>query len=132
MTQLTHDPYLNTVKRNLQDKYYKEHHKKSKAQEATKSHDFLRQNFDLHEHINLPEGIEQLFMFTAFLLVPYTIGILFVFVLITGVHLKIIEHITLEDFPMFWAIGYEIIASLILILIFKSAINFKNTQTIHT
>ncbi|MCH9739861.1 MAG: hypothetical protein K0U38_03335, partial [Epsilonproteobacteria bacterium] len=117
---------LNTVKRNLQDKRYREKQKEKKEEHSEeKSKSFLTQEFHLSDYVNLPEGTVNILIFIAFLLIPYTVGISFIFFIVAGASLETFEGIDITEYSIYWAIGYEVIAVTLLLLIFKSAINFR-------
>ncbi len=53
------------------------------------------------------------------------IGIGFIFFIIAQANLDAFRGININEYSVFWAIGYEVIASILLLLIVKSAIRFK-------
>ncbi len=134
MRQPTHDPYLNTVHRALKEKAYRTRQLQLKAQsqeKQTQNHSFLHQRLELNELIHLPEGIGNFIFFVAFILIPYIVGVLFIFVTIAGIDLQIFKGINIQEYTIYWAIGYEVIAFFLLMLIFKSAIEFKRNRKGH-
>ncbi len=127
MNHNTHDPYLNTVQRALKEKEYKLKHLQAKEKKTLKkSKSFLLQRFSISELINLPEGTGNLLFFVAFILIPYIVGVSFIFVTIAGINVETFKRINIEEYTIYWAIGYEIIAFMLLMLIVKSAISFKD------
>ncbi len=120
MNSLTHDPYLNTVKRSLEDKRYKQ-----KYENKHKIDKFLKKNISITDYINLSEGMATVILFISFLIIPYIIGIGFIFFIIAQANLDAFRGINIDEYSVFWAIGYEVIASILLLLIVKSAIRFK-------
>jgi len=123
MEPLIHDPYLNTVKRNLEDKKYKELQEKKR----NKTDNFLKKKFEITDYINLPEGTANILFFIAFLLVPYIVGISFIFIVIARASLDTFSGMNINEYSIYWAIGYEVIASFLLFIIIKSAISFKKS-----
>jgi hypothetical protein len=127
MPNSIHDPYLNTVKRNLKDKYYK--NKKATIEKSTQkkrgSKSFLSQEIHLSDHLNLSENTTNTLLFSAFLLLPYIIGILFIFLIIARANLSTFQEIHINQYFIYWAIGYEVLASILMLVIIKSAIGFK-------
>ena len=129
----THDPYLNTVKREINDKYYKKNRKEGiihkKNQEKAKS--FLSQKVYLSDLINLPEETLNILLFIAFVLIPYMAGIAFIFILIAHANFDTFEdiniNININDYLIYWTIGYELLAFILMLWVIKSAINFKKT-----
>jgi len=125
MNSTIHDPYLNTAKRSLKDKYYKEKISIAKEQEI-KPKSFLRQNLYLSDYINLSEEMASFVGFILFALIPYLVGILFVFIVIARGSLYILQNIQIGNYFIYWSIGYELLALLLLSLIVKSAIKFRS------
>ena len=125
MNSTIHDPYLNTAKRSLKDKYYKEKISIAKEQEI-KPKSFLRQNLYLSDYINLSEEMASFVGFILFALIPYLVGILFVFIVIARGSLYILQKIQIGNYFIYWSIGYELLALFILSLIAKSAIKFRS------
>jgi len=86
----------------------------------------MQQEVDLTETpLFFPAGFEKIFLLIYFITLPYIAGLLFLFFYIAGGKPKL--FLSLNDdasFIMTWAIGYEIIAVLLLLLIAKSAISF--------
>ena len=128
----THDPYLNTIKREISDKYYK-NRKQRIENEHQKGKSFLSQKVHIHNFINLNEGTLNIVIFIAFVVIPYITGIAFIFLLIANANYKTFENINLNpsDYLIYWTIGYELLAMLLILLIIKSAISFKRTTYFH-
>ena len=124
MKTLTHDPYLNTVKRNLKDKKYKELQEKKR----NKTDNFLKKKFEITDYINLPEGVANIIFFISFLVIPYIVGITFIFIIIAKASIETFSSINIDGYPVYWSIGYEVIASLLLFIIIKSAISFRRVE----
>jgi hypothetical protein len=121
METLIHDPYLNTVKRSLEDKKYKE----LQVKKRTQVDNFLKKKFEITDYIQLPEGVANMLFFIAFLVVPYIVGISFIFIVIARASLDTFWEININEYSVYWAIGYEVIASFLLFIIIKSAITFR-------
>lgn len=91
-----------------------------------KSTKFSQQEVDLTATpLFFPEGFEKIFLAIYFVSLPYIAGLLFQFFYIadgkTELFLSLNEQ---SSFILTWAIGYEIIATLILLYIIKMAISF--------
>jgi hypothetical protein len=125
----THDPYLNTIKREIKDKYYKERkqHMSEKRDERKVSKSFLSQKVYLHDFINLPEGTLNLLLFIAFVVIPYVAGLAFIFFLIANANFDTFDDININDYLIYWIIGYELLAFILIILVIFSAIKFKKS-----
>jgi len=124
MEPLIHDPYLNTVKRSLKDKRYKELHDKK----IKNTNDFLKKKFEITDYINLPEGLANIVFFISFLIIPYIVGITFIFIIIAKASIETFSNINIDGYPVYWSIGYEVIASLLLFIIIKSAISYRRVE----
>jgi hypothetical protein len=122
----THDPYLNTVKREIKDKYYKKR-KQHMSDERKVSKSFLSQKVYLHDFINLPEGTLNLLLFIAFVVIPYVAGLAFIFFLIANANFDTFDDININDYLIYWTIGYELLAFILIILVIFSAIKFKKS-----
>jgi len=76
-----------------------------------------------------PAGMEKAFLLIYFLTLPYIAGLMFLFFYVgegkTELFLSINEE---SSFILTWAIGYEIIAALLLMYIVKMAISFSVTR----
>ena len=93
-----------------------------------KSSKFTEQDVDLTDTpLFFPKGFEKLFLGIYFVSLPYIAGLLFQFFYIadgkTELFLSLNEQ---SSFILTWVIGYEIIATIILLYIVKMAIGFAN------
>ena len=73
-----------------------------------------------------PEGFEKIFLAIYFITLPYVAGLLFLFFYVADGKKEL--FLALNDdssFFLTWAIGYEIIAGLIILWIIKRAISFS-------
>jgi len=124
----THDPYLNTAKRSLQNK---ESRKRKQKYVQKINHNnpesFLGQRIMLHNYFNLPEGLQNIVGLILFMFLPYTMGIIFIFFIIAQANIETYKKIDMSSFLLSWTIGYEVMAFLLLSLIIKSALIFKKT-----
>ncbi len=92
-----------------------------------KANSFGKQEVDLTETpLFFPQGFEKIFLALYFILLPYIAGLLFLFFYVAGGKVEL--FLSLNDqssFILTWAIGYEILATLTLLAIVKSAISFS-------
>ncbi len=75
---------------------------------------FGKRELDVSDYIIAPEGWEGLALVVYFIFIPYGVGLLFLYSFIAG---WIFSDFLILDFGstfVVWAIGYEIVASLIL------------------
>ncbi len=114
------DPYRNTIKRTLEDNQSKERRKiflKNNNNETSQT--FLDQSVELPESVNNVVGL------SIFALLPYIIGITFIFLIIAQANIETYRKTDMNSFLLAWTIGYELIAAISLLAILKSAIRFN-------
>ena len=89
---------------------------------------FTQQNVDLAETpLFFPEGFEKIFILIYFIILPYIAGLFFLFFYVAEGHIELFVSLNDESsFMLTWAIGYEIIATLIMLWIVKMSIGFAN------
>ena len=121
-----HDPYLNTAKRELVEKKNKIRKAKIEEKKKKKEKSFFSKNIVFSDYIYLPEYLQSPFLAIIFITIPYLSGLvlLYLFVYLDKIEAKLIAF-NFNYFLLTWTIGYEITASLLLLLIFKSALTFK-------
>ena len=88
---------------------------------------FLQQEVNLKSTpLYFPEGFEKIFLAMYFILLPFITGLLFLFFYISKGKYEIFSSLNQDYFFILtWAIGYEILAILILLYIIKSAFSFN-------
>jgi len=120
-----YDPYRNAVRQTLQEKEIeirkKEFIEKKNREKAKR---FLQKKVYLSDFINLPEGLANSIFFGLFVAIPYIIGIVFIFIILAKASFHTYETIE-KSFAFSWVIGYEVLASLLLLMIFKNSLNFR-------
>ena len=109
----------------LRDKSYRQSREKSREVEPKPS--FASQKVDFSDHLFIVEGYEGIFYTLYFLSVPYIVGAVFLFFFIAGGSYDNFMLLEMNAFLIVWLIGYEIVASLILIAIFISFLNYDRT-----
>lgn len=73
-----------------------------------------------------PGGMEKLFLLIYFVTLPYIAGLMFLFFYVGEGKVELFLSLNEESsFILTWAIGYEILAGLAMLLIIKSAITFS-------
>jgi hypothetical protein len=114
--ELYNDPYMQEAIIIVNEQ--RELRKKKKPKENTKNREFLLKRRTLSDF--LPAGNEDISLITIFTLVPYLTGMVFVFFVIAEASFtKLISLSKYHSFPLIWAIGYEIVAGLLLLWFFK-------------
>lgn len=121
---IIHDPYLDTVRRSLNDEKMKTRQKKIDDNPiATKG--FFSQNIDLGEYLQVPQKFEKVVALFLFITIPYAVGLVAISLFMGyGGFLAF----TTFDFHMYmlaWTVGYETIALILLFMIMKSAVGFN-------
>lgn len=117
------DPYRNTIKRTLEDKQSQERRKDFKESNKNKTEKAF-----LDKNVELPESINNVVGLSIFALLPYIIGITFIFLIIAQANIETYRNTDMNSFLLAWTIGYELIAAISLFAILKSAISFKQKQ----
>lgn len=96
-------------------------------QETQVKPSFASQNIDFSEHVFVIEGYEGIFYTVYFLSVPYITGAIFLFFFVAGGSYDNFMLLDMNAFLIVWLIGYEIVATLILIAIFISFLKYDRT-----
>jgi len=93
-----------------------------------KSSKFSQQDVDLSQTpLFFPAGYEKIFIAIYFVTLPYIVGLLFQFFYIADAKKELFLSLNEQaSFILTWAIGYEILATIILLYIVKMAISFAN------
>ena len=106
----------------LHARYEVREYEKRKKQRRKES--FGSQEIDVSDYIFSPEGWEGAMFFFYFLSIPYIVGVMFLFLFVAGANIENFLIIEFDAFFIVWAIGYEIVASMILVAIFLSYLKF--------
>ncbi|MCD6212007.1 MAG: hypothetical protein J7J02_03400 [Sulfurovum sp.] len=91
---------------------------------------FLQQEVNLKSTpLYFPEGFEKIFLAMYFILLPFITGLLFLFFFNSMGKYEVFLSLNQDYFFILtWAIGYEILAILILLYIIKSAFSFSEKK----
>jgi hypothetical protein len=119
---------LNTVRRTLSEEKMKIRKEKLKHEEKEAKKGFLGKKIELDHYINLPEGIQNLMLFSFFIAIPYFFGLMFIFFVLAQASITSYNSLEMDSFPLTWTIGYECLALLLLLIIMKSAFTFKQCK----
>jgi len=120
----THDPYLNTVKRSLNEAKIKSRKTKVKRTDVVEKNFFSR-SIILSDYIYLPESLEKFLLLNIFVFIPYIFGLLIMFIIMNEEKFQEFRIFNFDIYMLTWIIGYESIALILLILIIKSAFTFR-------
>lgn len=93
-----------------------------------RSKKFSQQEVDLAQTpLFFPEGFEKIFLAIYFVILPYIAGLLFLFFYVAEGKAELFLSLNEDSsFILTWAIGYEIIAAMVLLWIVKMALGFAN------
>lgn len=88
---------------------------------------FTQQEIDFQSTpLFIPEGMEKPFILVYFILLPYIFGLLFLYIYIAESNLELFSSVYQHSsFLLTWSIGYEILASLVMLYIIKMAFGFS-------
>ncbi len=100
--------------------------KKNKQKREPKT--FGEQEVDFSSIFPLPDGYEKLFLFIYFLTIPYVVGLIFLFIFVAKAHFESFMSLDLAMLVAVWAIGYEIVGTLALVIIFYKMFKFNRRQ----
>jgi hypothetical protein len=120
-----HDPYLNTVKRSLDEAKVKQR-KKNIENTPRESKKKFSKKIVLADYIHLPESLQKFFLLNIFIFIPYLIGLIAMFIILKQEVLKEYTDFNVDLFILKWTIGYELLAFILLLIIIKSALTFRN------
>jgi len=115
------DPYRNAIKRTIEEKQSK---KRRKNFIENNNNNQTSEAF-LDQSVELPESVNNVLGFGIFALLPYMIGVSFIFIIIAQANIETYRKTDMNSFLLAWTIGYELIAAILLLAILKSALTFK-------
>ncbi len=102
---------------------YKDRMKDSRKKKCH-TESFGEQEVDLNRYLISPAGLEGLMYTIYFLLIPYAFGALFLFFFIAHISFDKFLQLDLASLFIVWAIGYELIAVLLLFMILLSYLSY--------
>ncbi len=114
-----HDLHYVHVRRDARE--YKDRLKQARKKKAES---FGSQEVDIRDYIISPEGWEGVMFSFYFIAIPYVTGVIFLFLFVARGDMHNFLILDLTHFFIVWAIGYEVVASIILILLFVSYIKY--------
>jgi len=100
--------------------------KKKKNVHKKKSASFAKQEVDFSDYLYVPEGLEPLVYTIYFVVIPYIVGLIFLFFAIAGSDWENFKLVKISAFFIVWIIGYEIVATVILFSIFIMFLKYDN------
>lgn len=123
----TYDPYRNAVRQTLQDKAQKERKNsfiQHRERKVKKPKGFFQKKIYLTDLIHLPKELVNIIFLGSFIFIPYLLGITLTFIFLAKINISTYENFH-NPFAFSWVIGYEFLATFLLLIILKSALTFK-------
>jgi hypothetical protein len=93
-------------------------------QQRKKRDSFSSQEIDINKYVLSPEGWENVALTLYIILIPYIVGVLFLFVFIAQVAFDKFLLLDMGSIFIVWAIGYEVIAVTLLFIIFLAFLSY--------
>ncbi len=100
--------------------------KNKKPQKHKKT--FGEQEVDFSKFLPLPEGHEKVFIAIYLITIPYVVGLLFLLLFVAKGQIDSFLSMDIAMFFAVWAIGYEIVAAIALIIIFYKMFRFNGSS----
>lgn len=97
--------------------------KKKKQRRQAKT--YGQKEVDFSEILPLPEGYEKLFLAIYFLTIPYAIGLIVLFLFVAKGDVSSFLSMDIAMFVAVWAIGYEVVGSFALFIIFYKMFTYN-------
>ncbi len=91
---------------------------KKKRTKKKKTVSFSKQEVNFKDYLFIPSGLEPVAYAIYFVLIPYLVGSVFLFFAIANGDFANFKLLDMSAFFIVWLIGYEIVATLMLIGIF--------------
>ncbi|MDB2562820.1 hypothetical protein N9X61_04375 [Sulfurimonas sp.] len=111
--------YYNQILREAENK---------KVRKVSKQNDFGSKEVDFSKYLIVPNGYEGIGYTLYFILLPYIVGITFLFFYVARAAYTNFALLDLSSFLIVWAIGYEITGAIILFFIFLAFLKHLKRQ----
>jgi hypothetical protein len=103
-------------------KSFQKHNEKKR-----KANSFAQKEININDYVFAPEGYETFMFIIYFITVPYLAGLSFLYLFIAKGDFSHFLNFKISSFFVIWAIGYEVVAAILLTLIINSFIkSFKS------
>lgn len=103
---------------------------RKKNRKPKKEQGFASKKVDFSNYLIVPRGYEEIAYTLYFILIPYVVGLTFLFFYVAEGAYTNFSLLDLTSFLIVWAIGYEITGAVILFFIFISFIkHIKNSPS---
>jgi hypothetical protein len=124
MSKNTQSMLISNTTRESARIFQKEHLKIRREKEDS----FLNQSIDYRDLVFAPQGYEGVVLGLYVLMVPYLMGLVFLFLFVARASYEYFLQFNLTSFFVIWAIGYEVCAGLILMGIFLAWFKHINNR----
>ncbi len=102
--------------------------KKKKIKKKKKAQSFAKQEVNFKDYLYIPDGWEPVLYAVYFVLIPYVIGAIFLFLTIAGADFANFKLLNMAAFFIVWIIGYEIVATVLLIAILIMFLKYDDDE----
>jgi hypothetical protein len=99
--------------------------RKAKVKRNQKNVSFTSQEVHISDYLYSPDDWESVFYTLYFTFIPYLTGATFLFFAVAGADYANFKLMDMSAFLIVWIIGYEIVATSVLLLIFMSYLRFR-------
>ncbi|QFR50462.1 hypothetical protein FJR48_07685 [Sulfurimonas lithotrophica] len=93
-----------------------------------KKKSFASKEIEINEMVWAPEGYEGIFLFIYILTIPYITGAIFLFFAVAQADFDSFIKLNMTAFFIVWAIGYEIVATILLVSIFIMFLKYDDSK----
>ncbi|MEA2072059.1 MAG: hypothetical protein U9O86_00610 [Campylobacterota bacterium] len=100
--------------------------KKKKKAKASKS--FGSQVVEIGDYLHIPDGYEYIAYIFYFIFIPYLAGAIFLFFAVARADFHNFQLLNGAAFFIVWAIGYEIVATLVLLYILSLFLRYDENE----
>lgn len=102
--------------------------KKKKITKKKKAQSFAKQEVNFKDYLYIPDGWEPILYAVYFVLIPYVTGAIFLFLTIAGADFANFKLLNMAAFFIVWIIGYEIVATVLLIAILIMFLKYDDDE----
>ncbi len=123
----THQSNLMYFNQMIEEKGIKRDRTKNRARKVPAS--FGAQKVELSDYLSAPDGYESVVYPLYFVFVPYLTGAILLFFFVAGASFENFKLIEFNNFLVVWLIGYEVVATMILIAILIAFLKYDDDYT---
>jgi hypothetical protein len=99
--------------------------RKAQAKKISKNNSFTSQDVYISDYLYSPDDWESVFYTLYFTFIPYLTGAIFLFFAVASADYANFKLMDMSAFLIVWIIGYEIVATSLLFMIFISYLRFR-------